>query len=624
MLNPDSRVVLIDQLRPPSGYQLDQAIATTFTLQLGAALVPPLAFATHGVSDHADPLAVLEAVRSVAGRIDIYCQAGQIVVPKRASDLMAFLEPMLHPVKPPRNGFLFHPKIWFVHYTAEDLPDRYRLLCLTRNLVDSHAWDAAVALDGVGDGEDAEANRPLAEFLRLLPGIAVNPSRDRTKRAEALARQAMRVKWTRPDGVQDLRFHALGLPTGGRTVDYSGLRHLVISPFCDPEGLDLVTDGNSNCIVVSNQDALDAIEPGSLARYNRGNDSGSVFVLDSLASVPPEAPEPVEDASDSKESLDVSQTPTPGPVLGELAGLHAKMTVIEKNRRAHLIIGSANATSAAFAGNVEFLLEMWGPTKELGIKTMMERGPQKGPQTFRDLLQPYAASDPQPDADEEEVGRLRNLLRRLASVPLQLTVTRESASDYTLVLTSKEDLALPPDHELSAALLTRPGVAIALPADTAVGATFSGVPLEDITPFVVLGLRGPDGTAVDSVAHAPLLNDPKDRLDAVLARQVDTREKFLRFLALILGLADAPGAWGENAHDDSARSPWGLGGAAGYPGVFELIVNALADRPEAINQLDRLVGRLRKTQQGRELLPDGFEELWKNAKGALSKTGRLT
>ena len=45
MLAPDSRALLLDALRPPRGSSLDRAVATTFTLDLEAALMVPLAFA---------------------------------------------------------------------------------------------------------------------------------------------------------------------------------------------------------------------------------------------------------------------------------------------------------------------------------------------------------------------------------------------------------------------------------------------------------------------------------------------------------------------------------------------------------------------------------------------------
>ena len=37
MLAPDNRALLLDALRPPPGYSLDRAVATTFTLDLETA-----------------------------------------------------------------------------------------------------------------------------------------------------------------------------------------------------------------------------------------------------------------------------------------------------------------------------------------------------------------------------------------------------------------------------------------------------------------------------------------------------------------------------------------------------------------------------------------------------------
>ncbi|RMB61706.1 phospholipase D family protein [Tessaracoccus antarcticus] len=616
MLAPDSRVVLLEQLRPPVGYQLEAAVATTFTLQLGAALVPPLAFASHEIRGGTDPLSVLESVRSASDRIDIYCQAGQIAVPKRASDLMAFLEPMVHPVRPPKAGFLFHPKIWFVHYTAKAQPDRYRLLCLTRNLVDSQAWDAAVVLDGV-DGVDAtEANLPLAAFLRNLPELAVNRSERRARRARDLAERATRVRWSNPDGVQGLRFHAMGVPGVADTTDFTGLRHLVISPFCDAAGVAHVTGGGRDAIVVSRAEAMDSLDPGWLSRLRLGGKDGSVFVLDPLAVPPGEQAAALGGAADPA----AGTSGEAARELGELTGLHAKVIVIEKNWKAHLFIGSANATSAAFNGNVEFMVEMWGRALDLGYRTMMDPGLKKGQRNFRDLLQPYVTGETRVSEEDVELRRLRNLLRRLAAVPYRMTV-QDGRSHYDLQLTSEGAVVLPEEHALAFGLLTRPGVAHTHAAETRVDAVFDEVPLADITPFVVLRLTGPDGTVADTVVHAPLVNDPEDRLDAVLARQVDTREKFLRFLALVLGLADSSALAAMAGDIATSGAGWEAGGG-GHAGIFEIVVEAMADRPESIRELDRLVKRLGQTAEGRELFPEGFEELWTNVELALGQVRR--
>ena len=44
MLAPKDRTLLLESLRPPPGYRLDAAVSTTFTLNLMALLVAPLAF----------------------------------------------------------------------------------------------------------------------------------------------------------------------------------------------------------------------------------------------------------------------------------------------------------------------------------------------------------------------------------------------------------------------------------------------------------------------------------------------------------------------------------------------------------------------------------------------------
>ena len=78
-----------------------------------------------------------------------------------------------------------------------------------------------------------------------------------------------------------------------------------------------------------------------------------------------------------------------------LAGLHAKTYVIERGHAAHLLLGSANATRAAFDGNIEFLVELVGTKSRLGIDTLVG---QDAP--FRQMLADYPAQGGQlPNAE---------------------------------------------------------------------------------------------------------------------------------------------------------------------------------------------------------------------------------
>ena len=68
MLPPDSRTTAFELIRPPSGYRLDFAVLTTYTLDLEALLVLPLSVLAHpdgGLEELlADPLRLHQAIRS--------------------------------------------------------------------------------------------------------------------------------------------------------------------------------------------------------------------------------------------------------------------------------------------------------------------------------------------------------------------------------------------------------------------------------------------------------------------------------------------------------------------------------------------------------------------------------
>ena len=148
MLAPDTRELLLDALRPLPGHSLDHAIATTFNLDLETALTVPLAFAGFQFDEQSDPVEVMQALRGMSGRMDVFCQAGAIHATKWPSDLVALLEDVVHPVRRPSAGGIFHPKTWVLRFLDQSHAPSYRLLVLSRNLAASRNWDTILRLDG--------------------------------------------------------------------------------------------------------------------------------------------------------------------------------------------------------------------------------------------------------------------------------------------------------------------------------------------------------------------------------------------------------------------------------------------------------------------------------------------
>ena len=181
MLELDTRTLLLDALRTPAGHRLDIAIGTTFTLDLTALLAVPLAAALRdgatpdqdpeAVDDRLEALDLFETVRRLADRVVIFAQAGMTAVPKRYRPLYACIEDSVVPVRRPRPGRIFHPKLWALRFRRETGEVHHRVVILTRNLTFDRSWDVMVSADEQPDAERAFDTTGLLAALRALPRL---------------------------------------------------------------------------------------------------------------------------------------------------------------------------------------------------------------------------------------------------------------------------------------------------------------------------------------------------------------------------------------------------------------------------------------------------------------------
>ena len=235
MLGTRERTLLLDSLRPPSGYRLRRAVGTSFTLDLMALLTAPLAFTFFDAHDDdgapvADPVALLEALRRHAEKVTLFCQAGMIGVPRPDQPLLAFLEASVIAVQPPHKGGIFHPKLWVLNFQPEEGPAIYRVLCLSRNLTFARTWDTCLRLQGRLSKREGgfPRNEPLADLLSALPKLeSPRPvTAELREDLERMAYEIRRVDFKTPRPFKDFRIHNFGLgqrggwpfPKGGRSL----------------------------------------------------------------------------------------------------------------------------------------------------------------------------------------------------------------------------------------------------------------------------------------------------------------------------------------------------------------------------------------------------------------------
>lgn len=589
MLAPDSRTVLLDALRPPFGFGLGFAVATTFTLDLTAALVAPMAFARSDVGDSRDPIAIMEAVRACADRVALFCQAGSIVVPHQPSELVEFVDHMIHQVRRPRPGHLFHPKIWALRFDGEDGSVRYRVLVLTRNLTFDRSWDLALRLDDRAVGKRNANNEQLARLLESLPRRTTTPLPNHRANAVAALANALRyVSWELPEGVDDVKFWAWGIGRFARP-DMSGYRHLVVSPFVTVGGLERFA-GSPDLTVVSRSEELDRLEPSVL-------DGRHVYAFDPLLGYgqPAEEGPMPPDGPTEEERPEAQQLPL-------LRDLHAKLQVVERAKQAHVFVGSANATDGPFGGNIEVLCELIGGHSKLGVSAILDAESGIG-----SLLQIYAPGGLNVDNEIDQlVRRLDEMLREAAELEF---VAHVAPVDEQWAVRLCTTAAFPSGAvRYEVAPLNRSVEKRSVSPGAALEVKFGPRPAADITAFYLVTAELDDKRlgARTIVVRAELSGAPSTRLDDIIARQVDTPEKFLRFVLLLLG---GDPDW-ISRFDGLVTTGGSSTPERRISGIFELLVRTLASNPSALDDLSPLVERLYATQAGRSALPDGWDVVW--------------
>ncbi len=419
MLEPQSRQLLFEALRPPPGYTLDRAIGTTYGLDLLALMTAPLAFTffsweTEEGRPMADPLALLEALRRNASRISIFCQAGQIKIPNAYQPLFPYIETSVFEATSPRRHGAFHPKFWVLRFTAPDEPVAYRLLCLSRNLTFDRSWDTVLAMDGklTQRTRAYHANHPLGDFVAALPGLAIRPLPKALARdIDRIQNEVRRVDFEVPDGFDAYRFWPFGIDGAARwPFDKRIDRLMIVSPFLSNGCLQRLSGGRDDDILVSLAESLAEIGPARREQFGR------VCVLHSGATGGDEAETELDEAVDETSGDD----PT-------LSGLHAKLYVADAGWNAQVWTGSANATNAAFESNVEFMVELEGKKSFCGIDALLAKA--KGQVSLADLLEDYApdADAPGPDKEQEHLeALLEDARRRIAGAALCAVVTPQA------------------------------------------------------------------------------------------------------------------------------------------------------------------------------------------------------
>ena len=619
MLGTRERTLLLESLRPPAGYRLRRAVGTSYTLDLIALLTAPLAFTFFDAHDEdgapvTDPVVLLEALRRHAENVTLFCQAGAIAVPKPEQTLLAYLEGSVVEVQPPRPEGIFHPKLWVLAFEADEAPAIYRVLCLSRNLTFARSWDTCLSLEGrlTQRQRGYWRNKPLADLLLALPGLSTRPIRPELRAdLEQMAYEVRRVDLQPPPPFTDFRIHHFGLWRRQGWPLPSASRSLVISPYLAGSVVKKLVREHGLDVLISRPEAFEkVISHAGLEVLPK-----TCYVLSPGAEL---------DAHEAQE--DDAQEPDGSPPPDDqihLAGLHAKLFLFENGREARLFTGSANATDAAFGFNVEVLVELFGRQKDCGIASLLGSDDHPQLETLRSLLQDYtppAGTLPDDDPGNELDRKAERLARVLGAANLTATVRElDAAQRWDITLSGKlpgglgnATVTIWPatlSPEAAQRIDNRPRLEGEPDGATHRIAKFKGMSFEALTGFFAfeVSLReGPHAARQRFAVTAELVGAPENRKERLLRSLLKDRRRVLRLLLLILMDEGADvSAFVQAAHRDDNRF-----GGWGETALLEALLRSLSRNPDRIDEVARLIADLGATPEGKELLPEGLNEIW--------------
>lgn len=610
MLAPEvDRLDYGEQLNPPPGFEIDVAIATTYSLDLNALLAVPVALCFNGTFDgdlKGEKLALLEAIGQLKDKVRVYYQKGNISVPSKFNRLFTLLEPCLEPIVPQGGAFSsFHPKLWLLRF-IESQPARkkpgikYRLLVLSRNLTFDRSWDVAVSLDGQL-GQFADQPPETLQWTKFIDE-RLSETKD-FPAGEILKKELKKVIWAPPDKFTDVKVmvgnQKYGCPVKleQKNIDET----LVVSPFLASSGGDIAAlqwlsefSPEGEKYLFSRAEELNVIGSEKLVDWN------CYSLNENLVNC-----EEIHDLVDTAEG-DRQQK----------QNLHAKIIVQQRGRQSFWHVGSANTTAAALGDkgsepprNTETMVAMKGLSRKVGPQTLREKWVLADEQG---IFVEHVFSDLIETVGDNHTQLLRRGLHQLICAKWLLRAVLNADGGYTLTLTV--DMLEKLDAKLNVTVNQ-----LAFAGERTLGDVmcWEGVALTNISAFIPVHIKidTTEGTIEKRlIIEAEVEIEGGDHRDKQIVKSmVDTPEKVLNYIKLLMQVTPDKDQWLSFDGDGGGGS--GEAFLSGNP-ILEQLLIVSSRHPKLLNRIEDSLQRLKSAEVE---IPEDFQQLWGQFRKGMGK-----
>lgn len=561
----DNRLDYGNLLQPKAGYDVEFAVALTYSLDLEALLGVPISLGLFESMDSNlkdEPMFLLEGIRKSSDKIAIFCNPGGIKLPQKIKSVYSLLENSVFEVKASEISN-FHPKMWFIKYSDDNGNAYIKIIVLSRNLTFDRSWDISFAFTGrVGSHRSRTKNEnvPLNDMLEYVKTYANKDKKDKIIQLQEDILNVNEFELESP--FESYEFIPIGIPGyKGKDLDLFDTNNdlLVISPFLSDNIIEKFNQSTKYTKKIITRRS--SITKKTLELFNNG-----VYAMKDI----------IVDGGD-EESIEEWQK----------QDIHSKLYFRGSNNGNFLYLGSANASHNAFYNNVEFLIKLKFKSRTMSYQRFIGDLLPEDDNPFE--LVTNIENKKKEDKEELYLKQIKEVIWAIKDA----TVIRNGIN-YDIQVNFKK---INPDIRGKISPLMRKNTYKEIEALT----TLEKLTITQLSEFYVIKVGNKE-----VIVKIKTKDIPNDRDDKIYQSIIKNKNDFYAYISFLLGDSYTESAYELRRYIES-RSISERGSKLGDNTViiYEKMLETIIDNPNKLKDIEAIMNRLDK-----DIVSDDFRKMY--------------
>ena len=294
-------------------------------------------------------------------------------------------------------------------------------------------------------------------------------------------------------------------------------------------------------------------------------------------------------------------------VMAQFQDIHAKLYARTKYNQHHIYIGSANSSSNAFNGNIEFLLKLH--YQKYGFKIMDLLDDLFGENEEQNPFEKIETLPPFTDEFESDVtDELQKRIKELCRIPSKAMILTEE-NHFTMRITFD---SLPEDTEFSIGPMLSKNMQ-PLKQETFI----QNLSLVELGEFYNIRAEK-DGEKVERIIKIETEGIPKERESEIFRSIINDPYTFLKYVAFLLSDDLLLSALEESQNKKFGAGTWDMT-TGDYPVLYENMLKAASRSPEKLKEVEAIMDIITHDE---DIIPNEFHALYQTFIKAAKKVRR--